>query len=116
MRLLPESYDSYHTASGARYRQPDRRGMVTMPVLTFLRGEALTELVWDWLEGVRPSMVCVRGFADDVAVDSAPWRVTIYLDQDDRILDIVQEIEVGLVGVRNGRELERKTFREEDSA
>jgi hypothetical protein len=91
----PEGYE------GA-YRWPMSMGYTSIPVLQGLWGTPWCNAAANFLPALRPS--CVRVTRGEVTLDAVSWRVTVYLNADDTISRIEQEVEVGLVGFRNGQD------------
>jgi hypothetical protein len=74
---------------------PTSRVYCAVPVLPWLVGEPWDTRALDWIMSLRPTSVRVN-LPRSVPADTAnPWRVTVNLDVDHRILYIMQEIEVG---------------------
>lgn len=67
-------------------------GYTVIPVLAFLWGLPLSDLVLSYLHGLRPSAIRVTG--GEVTADAMPWRVTVYVDKHDVVTDIKQEVMV----------------------
>lgn len=67
-------------------------GYTVIKVLPELVGLPLSDLVFGWLQAVRPS--CIRITRGVVNCDSRHWRVTVTVDENDVITDIEQEVHV----------------------
>jgi hypothetical protein len=90
------------------FRPAERRGYFCIEVLTRLYGRQWSERAHDLLTALRPSRVRVLGPRDEEKTDACLWRVTVHVDAENRILDIVQEIETSLAsGFRNGGDAQR---------
>ena len=84
-----------------------RRGRTTVQVLPFLVGKPWNNLAINWLRSLRSDDIRVT--YDSVNLDYKPWRVTVYLNADNTIHNIMQEVEVGLIGCYNGFHLDLVT-------
>lgn len=84
-----------------------RYGYTSIAVLDFLVGMPWDEVARAYVEALRPSEVQVT--SDGVLKSNArTWRVTVHLDDKERIEAIEQEVEVPLPdGIENGYEFER---------
>ena len=98
---LADQYDSRH---GVNYIKPQTRGWLTIPVLEFLNGRLWDNMALNVVHSLRPS--CIRVTTGEITSNFCTWRVTIYLEQDQRIIRrIEQEVEVGTYGIRNGSDV-----------
>ena len=80
-----------------------------MPVLEFLNGRELDIVSFNWIETLRPSFVRVIKSGSEVTCDAWHWRVTIYLRENSRTIDrIEQEVTVGLNFVDHGADLRNR--------
>lgn len=96
---------------GKSYESPSRRGYGYMEILSFLTGKPWNKVAMGYVHAVRPSYI--RVIKGEETTDSKVWRVSIYIDKDNIIEKIMQEVELGLPdGVHNGCEL-RVRFDEE---
>lgn len=87
-------YDKFKKCRG-------RFGFTSIRVLEFLNGRKLDDVVLAYVNGLRPS--CIRICEDAAHADARTWRVTIWVNENDIVKCINQEIEVWLPeGVRNG--------------
>lgn len=83
-----------------------RYGWQTVPVFGWLWGEPYNEVARGFIHSLRPSSV--RLARSSITCDSQIWRVTVWLDENDLIKRIEQEVEVELpLGIENGHELEQ---------
>lgn len=106
-------YEKYIGKSGAQYESPVSTSYCSIPVLEFLWGKKLTEVTFNWLACVRPSMVRIIKSGGGETTDAWPWRVTMYLAYDDNtIAGITQEAVVGCAGVYDGHDLMCRTVPE----
>jgi len=86
---------------------PGATGYNSISVLEFLRGQPWDNLVLNYLSALRPSCARVIKHNGWETADSVNWRVTIYLREDNRTVQrIEQEVEVGLRGARHGHGLQ----------
>lgn len=85
--------EKYRGSHGKVYKQPvTSTGYTTIPVLRFLLGLPLSNLVLSYIHALRPSAIRVSGGA--IKTDSEPWRVTVFVDKEDRVTGIIQEVQV----------------------
>ena len=83
----------YRHHCGVAYVPPSSRGYLSINVLPELIGLPLNDLVLAWVASLRPS--CIRVVTGYETCDAQPWRVTIHVDEADRVLGVSQEVEVG---------------------
>ena len=89
---------------GKRYEHPVSRGYGYMEVLSFLIGKPWNEIALGYVHAVRPSYI--RVIKSEETTDSKAWRVSIYIDKDNIIEKIMQEVELGLPdGIYNSCDL-----------
>lgn len=82
-------------------------GGTKIRVLEFLNGRKLDEVAHAYISACRPSRVRVS--TGEITLDSRPWRVTVYVDGENTIKYIEQEVQVTLpAGVRHGHDLDRR--------
>lgn len=79
--------------NGTWYEPPNAYGSLTIEVLEFLKGLPFNNLTLAYIHGLRPSTIRVSHGC--ICCDSMPNRVTVYLDDSDKIEKISQEINVG---------------------
>jgi hypothetical protein len=98
------NYAGYFSPGGRPPEPPKRIGWLDVDVLPDLVGRKLDEAAFGMIHSLRPSIIRVsRG---EVLCDAWPWRVTVWVTPDDRIIEITQEVEVGLpLGVQHGGHL-----------
>jgi hypothetical protein len=82
------------------YAWPPSQGSMVLTVLPELTGRPWNNAAANYLLCLRPS--AVRVTHGTVTLDSYSWRVTVYLNEDNTIRLIEQEVNVGLTGFRNG--------------
>ena len=88
----------YRDGQGVQYTEPDHIGGMSIQVLPFLYGVELNDMVFGYIHALRPSYVRVVESGQSVTADSIPWRVTIVINSDHTIMEITQEVDVGLYG------------------
>jgi hypothetical protein len=76
----------------------------TIPVLPFLTGKKLNNMIYNFLQCCRPSCVRIVKQNEGMHADSRSWRITIYIDENNMIKSIEQEVECGTLGIRNGQD------------
>jgi len=100
----PSCPADYIDTCGHPFVPNDRRSYLSIPVLTNLTGHPWDEIAMGYVQGLRPSSL--RVVKGEETTDAQTWRVTVYLDDQDRISEIRQEVEVGLPrGISCGAEL-----------
>ena len=67
-------------------------GFNVIPVLTFLEGLPWDDYTLGWVHSLRPS--CIRVSNGCVTCDCWTWRVTVYVNEDNTIRKIEQEVQV----------------------
>jgi hypothetical protein len=78
-----------------------------VPQLEFLWGQPWNNLALNYVMGLRPSSIRVT--TGMVTADAYSWRVTVFLDKDQRtIRHIEQECNVGSIGAECGHDLKLK--------
>lgn len=98
----------FYTRHLVRYpAQVNRVGYLSIKVLEFLTGYPWNDLALGYVHGLRPS--AIRVTKDEETMDSVPYRVTVYVDENDRITGMRQEVEVWLPeGVEHGADLRER--------
>ena len=86
------------------YEPPDTTSTAHLPVLQFLIGRPWDDDALNVVHSLRPSRIRVVVGGEE-KTDSYPWRVHVYLDDQHRIVDVVQQVEVGCVGRKNGNDV-----------
>ena len=82
------------------------RSYSVIEVLPFLSGRKIDKVVMGYLHAIRPSTIEVIPFKGGHHLDCHTWRVRIFLHEDETIIYIKQEVEVGCYeGINNGHHL-----------
>lgn len=94
----------YIDPCGHQFVAARRCGYLNITVLPELTGCPWDEVAMGYVQGLRPSVL--RVVKGEETTDGCTWRVTVYLDEQDRIKKIHQEVVVGLPqGINCGGEL-----------
>lgn len=102
--------DNYYCNDGAPFIPCERGGMQVIGICDWLVGTKFDETALCWLEMYRPSVVRIRRPGDSVTKSWRLWRVTIVLDENDTVMELGQEVRVGLCGeMRTGNDLQIET-------
>jgi hypothetical protein len=97
--------DDYYSDHMVEYKQPESYGWSSIKVLEFLNGKPWDNVALAYVHSLRPSSIRVT--TGCITLDSRIWRVTVFVDDDNIIKYITQEVEVGLPdGVANGEALD----------
>lgn len=84
-------------------------GYTRVECLPHLKGRAFDEVARAYLTALRPSSIRLLTHNAGEYMDARTWRVSIYLDENEKIDSIWQEVEVALPeGVQNGYELDQR--------
>lgn len=76
--------------------KPVGHGNRVIELLPMLKGRPFNMHIWGWLHAFRPSKIRIgRG---GVTCDCCPWRITVWLNKDETIRRIEQEVQFGLFG------------------
>jgi len=110
--LSPE-LEAYNTRHRAEVAPSGRVGWTCIEVLPQLWGRPWNNAAANFLRCLQPS--CVRVAQGEITLDSRVWRVTVYVNANNTIRRIEQEVEVGLVGFRNGQDASNYLERDDDS-
>lgn len=99
----------YHGNGGEAYNQNTDEfssfGFTSIPVLEFIWDRKWDAIALAYVHALRPSYIRVT--TGNVHMDAKMGRVTVYVSDDDTILYIEQEVEVGLPdGIEDGHSLE----------
>ena len=87
-----------------KYERPSSNGYTIVPVLHYLKGKPWDDMAMNYVHSLRPSYI--RTSTGKIDADSKPWRVTVFLKEDEKTIDYIeQEVEVGLKGCKNGMDL-----------
>jgi hypothetical protein len=101
-----EEADKYLSTWVVDYEPPDRRGYTVLPVLQGFWGKPWDQCALNHVHSLRPGGIRVTN--SGIKLDAQTWRVTVYLEDDDRtIRKIEQEVEVGCVGAKHGHGLSK---------
>jgi len=106
--LATDQADKYRTSHVAHYKRPDEFCWTVIPVLQFLWGKPWNNMALNFMPSLRPGGIRVVGgkAGNCITCDCSTWRVTVYLEDDDRtIRRIEQEVDGGCLGVRYGADL-----------
>jgi len=93
----------YHSTHMVKYERPASIGWTCVETLPFLIGRKWNQLALNYVHSLRPSSIRVT--TGVVKLDAQSWRVTVYVDDNDIIEKIEQEVEVGSVGYNNAYEM-----------
>ena len=75
-------------------------------VLPFLNGRKIDKIVMGYLHAIRPSIIEVIPFKGGHHLNCHTWRVRVFLNEDETIKFIEQEVEIGCYeGINNGHHL-----------
>lgn len=109
-KLKPEVYlatdeaDRYFGSHGDALQPVGASCYPVIPVLEFLWGKPWNNMALNFIQALRPSMLRVT--QGEVTCDSRTWRVTVYLESDNRTIKrIEQEVVAGALGIRFGSDL-----------
>jgi len=101
---LPEAekhYDEYYDTHMVEFTQFYHRGWKSIKVLDFLNGKQWDDIALGYVHALRPSSIRVT--KGTIKLDARVWRVTVYINEDNVINYISQEVVVGLPdGVAHG--------------
>lgn len=91
----------YHSSHMVMFDPYTARGYMSIEVLPELIGKKWGEIALGYCHAVRPT--CIRVVKGEEKTDACTWRLTVYVDADDIITGLRQEVEIGGFGeVRNG--------------
>lgn len=94
----------YYSTHLVEYKQPVHCGWGSIKVLEFLNGKPWDNIALAYVHSLRPSSIRVT--KGSITLDSRIWRVTVFVDDDNIIESVSQEVEVGLPKeVRNSEAL-----------
>lgn len=106
----------FYSSLGVRYdrKSAGRVGFTSIKVLEFLNGRPWDDIALAYVHGLRPD--CIRVVIGEEKCNANTWRVTVYVDDANKITGIRQEVEVWLPeGVENGHDLgQRICFVDDD--
>ena len=97
--LKPDDY--LHRADGSSrqgqvYAWKGYRGYLSIMVLPELTGKKWDSIALGYAHALRPTQLRVIRHNEGTQLDAETWRVTVYLDEKNKIKYISQEVEVGL--------------------
>ena len=95
-QLNPEDYKGQPIGicQGQPFQSWPRMGFLSLDVLPFLVGRKWDTVSLAYVHSLRPSSL--RVVTDGIQLDARPWRVTVWIDENDFIKKIQQEVKVGL--------------------
>ena len=88
----PKDYYSTHMVL---YEEPSEYSYLCLDVLPFLKGMLWDDLALAYVHSLRPSSIRVTDGC--IKCDSRVWRVTVFVDENNIITNIEQEVKVGLL-------------------
>ena len=97
--------DSYKVPHHKEFEMSGCNSFISIDVLEFLWGQPWNNLALRYVSALRPS--CLRVTKDFATADAHSWRVTVWLEEDDRtIRKIHQEVKADSLGATCGHDLE----------
>lgn len=94
----------YYSSHLIPYEQPEQISYLNIPVLEFLKGRKWDEIALAYCHAMNPTSIRVTSGL--IKLDSRIGRITVYVDDENKIEGIEQEVEIGLPeGVEDGYEL-----------
>jgi hypothetical protein len=110
--MTRKTADDYYYEDREAYEEPETFGFTTIPVLDLLVGSAWNDDALNVVRAARPSSIRVVHATTKDGVLKAEttstselWRLTITVDEQKIIRAIVQEVEVGIYGRRDGNDV-----------
>lgn len=88
-----DAAEYYKGGNGKKLEHCGVEGVASIEVLEFLKGMPFDNLIVAWLYSLHPSMIRVS--YGEVCCDSYTDRVTVWLNADDTVEKITQEVVVG---------------------
>ncbi len=88
----------YYSHHAVQFERCERYGFHSIKVLPELTGKQWDNVALSLVQGLRPSYIRVTEGA--CTLDARVWRVTVFINEDNSIRKIEQEIEVGLCDER----------------
>lgn len=96
----------YRGPNNREFKQYDCTGFLVLDVLPILIGKKWNDYALGIIHAARPSAIRVATTSESVVCDYVGWRITVHINNEDIILSVKQECEVGLPeGVTNGSHL-----------
>ncbi len=86
--------NEYYTTHLSKFKKFNRSGQTSINVLEFLHGKQWDDIALAYVHALQPSSIRVTH--GTTKADSRQWRVTVYIDDDNNIKEITQEVVVGL--------------------
>lgn len=94
----------YKGSHGEIYEQPEEVSWTVIPVLEFLNGIPYGMAALNYIHALNPSMIRVT--TGEVKTDFRNRRVTVYIDNMERIRKMEQEVEVGCHGYYTAHDMD----------
>jgi hypothetical protein len=102
--LETDRADKYRDSQGEKFEDNISYCWTTKDVLEFLWGQPWNNLALNYVSTLRPSLLRVT--SDGVTLECCPWRVTVWLEDDDKtIKSIEQSVTMSIVGARNASDM-----------
>ncbi len=79
--------------------ESNAQGWMVIPVLEFLNGKPWNDMSKSFVSALRPSVV--RLCRESATCDAITWRVTVWINKDDKIKRIEQEVSYNVYGVEH---------------
>ncbi len=103
----------YYSTHMVSYEEPDSLGFMVLEVLPMLKGMKWDDEALAIVHSLRPS--CIRVTDGRTKCDARTWRVTVYVDEENIIHYIEQEVEVGCPeGIECGQDLYDALYNKEN--
>lgn len=100
--------DAYVHRHRVKYDPPMQTGYTELAQLPKLWGRPWDQYALNMVHSLRPNYIRVALTGTGVTLDAVKWRVTVYLEDDNRTIRCIkQEVEVGCVGAAHGYGLQR---------
>lgn len=98
-----KSAKDYYSSHMVPFEKFNNIGYTAIEVLEFLGGLPWDDIALGFVHSLRPSSIRVVHVGECIKCDARVWRVTVYVDINNRIQSIEQEVEVGLPeGIEHG--------------
>jgi hypothetical protein len=78
------------------YEKPKHLTLIILPVLKMFWGSKFDKTTNNFLNSLRPSIVRIIKPRKPYAIDNKPWRVSVFVDKNNIIEKIEQEVMIGL--------------------
>lgn len=89
-----KTFDEYYDTHMVPFRKFNSIGWKSIKVLEFLNDKQWDDVALAYVHALRPSSIRVT--EGTTKLDARVWRVTVYINEDNTIRYISQEVEVGL--------------------